>query len=145
MLQRWCGIGCNGCDATSEILPTAFQAWRAAERAGWTREARRDTDGRLLPGFDHYCGECSQQRRRPEGVEGPFSEGLIDYCYRKREQKARGEACETIDGKHGETDTSGRCPYCRQKVAAVASAPTRFAVSELTLAYERTYDPDWDG
>lgn len=45
---------------------------------------------------------------------------------------------------HGPADTAGKCPWCRRKIASATPAPKDFAVSDLTLAYGRHYDPDFD-
>lgn len=48
-------------------------------------------------------------------------------------------------GDHGPLTSAGHCPWCGRKVAAPALRPRRFAVSNLTLAWRRFYDPDWGG
>lgn len=60
-----------------------------------------------------------------------------------REHKRRGDACNTLYGEHGNANARGECPYCGRKVTAAQPKPDSLPVSNLTMAYERTYDPDW--
>lgn len=51
---------------------------------------------------------------------------------------------ESVSG-HGRADQQGRCPWCRRKINSVVGyQPRRWEPSELTEAYGRFYDPDWD-
>jgi hypothetical protein len=43
---------------------------------------------------------------------------------------------------HGPPDGAGRCPWCRQSVAAPMPAPARYPRSELSESYGYHYDPD---
>lgn len=46
--------------------------------------------------------------------------------------------------QHGPADGQGRCPWCRTKhIDARPRAYDHEPVSELTLAYEQFYDPDF--
>lgn len=45
---------------------------------------------------------------------------------------------------HGPADGAGRCPWCERKIDhARPRTPEYEDVSELTLAYEQAYDPDF--
>lgn len=45
---------------------------------------------------------------------------------------------------HGPADGKGKCPWCGRKISAAMSAPMVTDISELTEAYGRAYDPDYD-
>lgn len=62
-LMRWYGIGCD-CGMTAEILPTPAEAWRSAEKAGWTRQLPPRGGGRGENRWSrrdvaHRCPTCS--------------------------------------------------------------------------------------
>lgn len=45
---------------------------------------------------------------------------------------------------HGSADAAGKCPWCRRKITSALPAPKDFGISDLTMAYGRHYDPDFD-
>lgn len=50
---------------------------------------------------------------------------------------------ESRDGRHGRTDTAGKCPWCGKKVQAALPPPKKMPVADLTIEYRRHYDPDY--
>jgi hypothetical protein len=50
---------------------------------------------------------------------------------------------ESISGTHNEPNAQGLCTWCGRRIAGRASKPQRTPVSELTLAYRYSYDPDF--
>lgn len=46
--------------------------------------------------------------------------------------------------RHGPADGAGKCPWCGRKYEVALRAPTEFPMSDLTLAYGKHYDPDFD-
>lgn len=147
MILRFYAVSCNECGLVGEELTTPTEAWRAVARQGWTREFRRsDADrpeGERLPETCHYCVDCSKARPKVR-VDLPVNDSMVASGERLRERKARGDACDTVDGKHGDAGIDGRCPYCRRKIITQGK-PESFPVSNLTMAYARAYDPDWGG
>jgi hypothetical protein len=49
---------------------------------------------------------------------------------------------DSADGRHGLTDTAGKCPWCDRKVEAALPPPRKMPTSRLTEEYRRHYDPD---
>lgn len=54
------------------------------------------------------------------------------------------ECPKSVSGHDG-GDRVGKCSWCGKKVNPAVARPDSFDVSDLTEAYERHYDPDWDG
>ena len=53
---------------------------------------------------------------------------------------------ETVYGQHDE-GRDGCCIYCRRRIGAPTPRPTHFlgGTTELDLAYDQVYDPDYGG
>lgn len=45
---------------------------------------------------------------------------------------------------HGPADGSGKCPWCGRKYTVAVRVPIDFPMSDLTQAYGKHYDPDFD-
>lgn len=140
-IQQEYRVRCDGCGGLSEPALTLRQAWQIAVLGGWVRTRIKATDPPQAR--KHYCWPCfvALPQPRPE-LEEPVCS--VTYGLLVRERKNRG-GCDTVDGKHGETDLRGVCPYCGRRVCPPASRPEGFPVSVLTVAYDRAYNPDWGG
>lgn len=70
MIDRWVGVTCNRCYATSEILETVTAARRAAADQGWSV---------ALPGGVDLCPACQPALRLEVPPYSPVGGAVVGY------------------------------------------------------------------